>query len=89
MTNAIGSMDGSIPTRPKNSDDIRTEKIDFVVTQVCDIAHQSPSDSGRSGLARDRRLGCWCTAKDLGARFEASGSAQPLGARRFPVQTVL
>jgi hypothetical protein len=36
---------GSTPPHTGKSDSIRTEKIDFVVTQICDIARQSSDDS--------------------------------------------
>lgn len=44
-------MRGSTPSRAEKSGSIRTEKIVFVVTQICDIAAQSRNDSAHNRWA--------------------------------------
>ncbi|MGB6954548.1 MAG: hypothetical protein WBE54_04805, partial [Bradyrhizobium sp.] len=73
-------------THPKKSDGIRTEKIDFVVTQICDIARQSPYDSAAMA-ARWPSLSLVHREKNLERGLGASGSARPVGGR-FQAQTV-
>jgi hypothetical protein len=85
----IWAVRRSTPGRPRKSEDITTEKIDFVVTQICDICRPS-SRAIRPFLLR-RVLGA--RAPVLGARTPdcpsrrkmapergllASGRAQPV-----------
>ena len=68
-------MDGSTPTRRKKSIGISTEKIGFVVTQICDIARLSRDDSAaitvRLARLQPSRL-CGAARKELGAPFGAT-----------------
>src|SRR3984957_16163059 len=51
----VEAMGRSTPCHHKKADGIKTEKIDFVLTQICDIATPPRSDPG-SLLARHGRV---------------------------------
>jgi hypothetical protein len=78
-------MDGSTPTRRKKSIGISTEKIGFVVTQICDIARLSRDDSAaitvRLARLQPSRL-CGAARKELGAPFGATCGCNGIFRRR-------
>jgi hypothetical protein len=60
----VEAMGRSTPCHHKKSDGIRTEKIDFVLTQICDIATPPRSDPGLLLARRGGVRGC-CVAENL------------------------
>jgi len=73
----IWAVRRSTPGRPRKSEDITTEKIDFVVTQICDICRPNPGRSAHS---------CCAAFLGLGPRFLGLGPPIACHAGKWPLK---